>query len=119
MKEIRNSVQLLMTIVDNADFIHPNFTTFIYLEDNVKNLKVWAEFIFQLSLSTRRRHFGILYHVRKRIAPFCYASGITECSLEELKIVIADNAKDITYGSVTGSRRNTKLVSASSDYCMS
>ncbi|KIH45495.1 hypothetical protein ANCDUO_24464 [Ancylostoma duodenale] len=83
MMEIRNSVQLLMTIVDNVDFIHPNFTTFIYLEDNVKNLKVWAEFIFQLSLSTRRRHFGILHHLRKRIAPFCYASGRTECSLDE------------------------------------
>ncbi|EYB92745.1 hypothetical protein Y032_0190g1242 [Ancylostoma ceylanicum] len=83
MKEIRNSVQLLMTVVDNVDFIHPNFTTFIYLEDNVKNLKLWADSIFQLSLSRRRRHFGILYHVRKRLAPFLYASGITKCSLEE------------------------------------
>ncbi|CAJ0589983.1 unnamed protein product [Cylicocyclus nassatus] len=83
----------LMTVVDNVDFIHPNYTTLAYLEDNVKNLKTWAEFLFQLSYRRRRRHYGVLHHVRKRLAPFLYASNIERASEQDVRYYLERLAK--------------------------
>ncbi|KJH50468.1 Phosphatidylinositol-specific phospholipase C, X domain protein [Dictyocaulus viviparus] len=76
LKEICSSVELLMTVVDNVDFIHPNYTTFVCLEKNQKILKMWAEYLFQLSTTIRRRHFGVLYHIQKNLAPLCIKAAL-------------------------------------------
>ncbi|KAK6029189.1 hypothetical protein OSTOST_04705 [Ostertagia ostertagi] len=72
-----------MTVVTNVDFIHPVFTTFVYSKDDPKRVKSWAEFLFPLSVTVRRRHFGVLYHIRKSLSPFLYASDTKEFSLEQ------------------------------------
>ncbi|KAK6039888.1 hypothetical protein COOONC_22608 [Cooperia oncophora] len=54
--------------------------TFVYPERIDRS---WAEFLFPFSVNIRRRHFGVLYHIRKTLAPFLYASETREISLEQ------------------------------------
>ncbi|KAK5967899.1 hypothetical protein GCK32_005633 [Trichostrongylus colubriformis] len=87
-----------MSIVSNVDFIHPVLSTFVYSEDDPKTVTAWSEFLFPFALNTRRKHFGVLYHIRKSLAPFLYASETNEFSLEHFEAALKSCTKDSTAG---------------------
>ncbi|VDP13856.1 unnamed protein product [Heligmosomoides polygyrus] len=92
LKEIGSSIQLLMTVVSNEDFVHPVLTTFLFLENKKEGLKAWVQFLFRLSVNTRRRHFGVIHHIRKVLAPVFFTSDSSEVSLEHLRAALPFSA---------------------------
>ncbi|VDO25184.1 unnamed protein product [Haemonchus placei] len=87
-----------MTVVSNVDFVHPVLTTFVYSKDDPKSVKTWADFLLPFSMNVRRQHFGVLYHIKKSLAPFFYASETKELSLNCLKRAVMASSKDSSIG---------------------
>ncbi|VDL76796.1 unnamed protein product [Nippostrongylus brasiliensis] len=52
LKELSSNIQLLMTVVSNVDFVHPNFTTFVPLDNSAE--KVLLEEITDKTLTFQR-----------------------------------------------------------------
>ncbi|WKY11941.1 hypothetical protein Q1695_003483 [Nippostrongylus brasiliensis] len=113
LKELSSNIQLLMTVVSNVDFVHPNFTTFVPLDNSAEKLAAWERFLFRLATTTRSRHFGVLHHIRKTLAPVLYASETKEISVEQLREILTAPTKEAVAGIVEshrGARSETEKV---------